>query len=517
MKKTKICSLVLGTALTAALAVGLAGCGTGGITGLYPDGYKYTEPTLSAAPLSALDGWTVTGTPDGSGLVAASKPQNGGGTAYMLYDFVAQRKVAEAENPFTAVSNNTGLYLVTKPSADGAGATYEYYDKMGLVKSSNEQGTAQQGYVEFAGDELLVMGADNTAAAVTRGIAPIFTPQAFTKLKDVYLETVGSTGYVRVWNEKGKLLRTVDVDAEMNAPSGATEWKIGNSVFRQYSERLPDDAGSYDYFESYYKYDLVTKRYDYSTGKVTEYDFNAKVTGSLTTDQTGAYLVVNPIRNKREADTQELRYYGENGEVRSNVSDMIAYTGNSSTKVIPDGEYTVLKNSVETKVYRGDKQVASADGAVDFEGGYFVRTDSTSGGMSVYYNLDGSVALRETADTQAVAAANNILYYSVTADSVQTIYAYTQEGGSQSLGAGSVDGNELVMYIENADGTMNAYMIMIGFTSPFLTNLSSQLTPVSTAISGDATEGYALLSASSASGETQYYLLTATGSDLYLP
>ena len=491
MKKIKICSLVLSAALTAALAVGLAGCGTGNISELYGEGYEYTEPTLTSGHVAALDGWEPysegpysSAVADAYGLVLFTRTENGA-ASYRLYDYAAMKEIVTAESFITPVTDGysvpIGIYVVQTAAGDGS-AQYEYYAKNGRVKTSTEKITASEdgGSVAFADGTVLVVGADGNVTEVTRDTSPVFTPTAesYLELEDVYIQKTSSDGQnFRVWSKEGKRLRDVALFDAWNIPASAeyfSVWGVGNSLFVQYDVALPDRASDYDYSDEYgTKYGVETKRYDFAAGKAYDCGIELYVAGKVETFSNaldlaeygsgGVMLEGYLIRGKKLASAACHRYYGEDGTVRV---DLDAYLSGASG-FRRDGEYIVLSNGAETKVYRGDKLMASADGSLDFAGGFFSRSRSND---TLYYNLDGSVALSvpDGGDITVLARQNNTLYYMQAADTETAVYAYTQAEGAVKLGTGRGYAMSPIYLLDNADGTVNVYQC--GYQTPLVQN-----------------------------------------------
>ena len=149
MKKIKICSLVLSAVLTTALAVGLAGCGTGNISDLYGEGYEYTEPTLTSGHVAALDGWEPytegpysSAVADAYGLVLITRTGNGA-ASYRLYDYAAMKEIVTAETLIEPVEDSSykpiGIYVV-QTAADGDAQVTQYFSI--VVGGSSSAGIA---------------------------------------------------------------------------------------------------------------------------------------------------------------------------------------------------------------------------------------------------------------------------------------------------------------------------------------------------------------------------------------
>ena len=555
MKKTKIVALTASLALSASLVLGMTAC-AGGVNSLYGDDYTYTAPTMTATALDALDGYTIDNTNgmDKFGIITAQKdvtpeateaePDPDTETEYILYDAVANKQIATTTKtdviPSAAWQVYTkiidGLYRYTETLETTGERTYIYYGKSGVVKTSNELITppvnSSDSRVTFSDGTMLVVAEDGTVNTYTLGIKPVFMPEAFMEYKDVYVQSLGTPSY-RVWNAEGEIVREVDLSKELSVPESASSpvtWTVGNSMFIQYAVVLPLDAADYDYTENMYKYDLVTKSYNYENGKVTEHNFDGIVSVDLDTaysdySDDGVFLNVRTISDKQPGASATLQYYGEDGKVLVDVQDLLP----EANDVTVYGEYVVLESPATISVYNTEGELlGSADAsAVTFKDGYFVRSGSTT----IVYNLAGEQVFsgKETAGHGGAygekvyrGIANGLIYYTIETEgtatsenpfpsSTTTVYTYSEADGDKTLGEGEIIGMSSpllqdIVYIYNSSSEDYTAYIK-GYADPVATGLDSAiaLTAERTSTLDDAS--YTLYSytetVTSGSGETQ--------------
>ena len=513
MKKTKIIALTASLALSASLVLGMTAC-AGGVNSLYGDDYTYTAPTMTATALDALDGYTIdnTNSMDKFGIITAYKdvtpeptdtePDPNTEREYILYDAVANKQIAtttKTEGYIPSASSvyikmTDGLYCYVEMSETTSEPTYIYYGKSGAVKTTDESGTRTGNTVTFSDGSVLIVAEDGTVNTYTLGIKPVFMPEAFTEYKDVYVQSL-VTSSCRVWNAEGEIVREVDVYKELSVPesvsspsSSVVTWTVGNSMFIQYAVMLPLDAADYDYTDSMYKYDLVTKSYNFENGKVTEHNFNELVTDTDTSPYSddGVFLSVSKIENKQINASTTLQYYGEDGNISVDLQDLLP--GADDVEVA--GEYVILKSPATINVYNTDGELlGSADAsAVTFQDGYFVRSNITAG-ITTVYNLEGEQVFSGKTSSAAYGEkeyfdiANGMIYYTITRegtetteDDVTTVYTYSEADGDKALGEGEVIGMPLpskdIVYIYNSSSEDYTAYIM-GYTNSVVAGLAS--------------------------------------------
>ena len=513
MKKTKIVALTASLALSASLVLGMTAC-AGGVNSLYGDDYTYTAPTMTATALDALDGYTIDNTNgmDKFGIITAQKdvtpeateaePDPDTETEYILYDAVANKQIATTTKtdviPSAAWQVYTkiidGLYRYTETLETTGERTYIYYGKSGVVKTSNELITppvnSSDSRVTFSDGTMLVVAEDGTVNTYTLGIKPVFMPEAFMEYKDVYVQSLGTPSY-RVWNAEGEIVREVDLSKELSVPESASSpvtWTVGNSMFIQYAVVLPLDAADYDYTENMYKYDLVTKSYNFENGKVTEHDFDGIVDAGTNGEKIiyspysddGVFLTVSKIENKQLSASATLQYYGEDGKMLVDVQELLP----EANDVTVYGEYVVLESPATISVYNTDGELlGSADAsAVTFQDGYFIRSGSTT----IVYNLageqvfSGKKSSAAYGEKQYVDIANGMIYYTITrkgtetteglspAD-VTTVYTYSEADGDKTLGEGEIRGG--IVYLYNSSSEDYTAYIM-GYTNSVAAGLA---------------------------------------------
>ena len=514
MKKTKIVALTASLALSASLVLGMTAC-AGGVNSLYGDDYTYTAPTMTVTTLGALDDYEIDSMDD-FGIITAHKdvtpeatdaePYPDTETTYLLYDATANKQIASvtrtgyfSQNVYVQMTD--GLYLLQTMSETTGEKTYTYYAKSGAVKTTEEPGTPAGSSVTFSDGTVLVVAEDGTVNTYTLGIQPVFTPETFTEYKDVYVQSL-VTSSCRVWNAEGEIVREVDVYKELSIPESASSssvvtWTVGNSMFIQYAVMLPLDAADYDYTENMYKYDLVTKSYNFENGKVTEHNFNELVTDTDTSPYSddGVFLSVSKIENKQINASETLQYY------------------------------VVLRSPAAISVYNTEGELlGSADAsAVTFQDGYFVRSGSTT----IVYNLAGEQVFSGKESVGHGGAygekvyqgiANGMIYYTITREGtettegpspadVTTIYTYSEADGEKTLGEvvpGSLESGYICIY-NNAKDAYSVYLP--GYTNPVITDLETYFSQVPNMTSGNTDVAYTLYTytetVTSGSGETQ--------------
>lgn len=559
MKKTKIVALTASLALSASLVLGMTAC-AGGVNSLYGDDYTYTAPTMTVTTLGALDGYTVDSI-DKFGVITAHKdvtpeatdaePYPDTETTYLLYDATASKQIASvtrteyfSQNVFSPLTHNNvpcGLYRLQTTSETTGERTYTYYAKSGAVKTTDESGTHTGNTVTFSDGTMLVVAEDGTVNTYTLGIQPVFMPEMFRELGDVYVQSLGSS-MTRVWNAEGEIVREVDLDKEMNKPATALDvgnWTVGNSYFEQYMVALPDDAADYDFIygdfsggtsTSLFKMDLVTKSYNYENGKVTEHNFDAMVDNveDSSYSDDGVFLTVRTISDKQLSASTTLQYYGEDGNISVDLQDLLP----GADEVEVTDEYVILKSPATINVYNTDGELlGSADArAVTFEDGYFVRSDITAG-ITTVYNLEGEQVFsgKETAGHGGAygekvyrGIANGLIYYTIEIEgtatsenpfpsSTTTVYTYSEADGDKALGEGEIIGMSSpllqdIVYIYNSSSEDYTAYIK-GYADSVATGLDSAI-----ALDGEGASKlddvtYALYSytetVTSGSGETQ--------------
>ena len=562
MKKKKLVGLTASLALGTALILTMTACGSS-TNDLIGKEYAPTAPSMSSVSLTALDGYTVTGL-DKYGLATAYQyerletPTADGKNhtfTYLLYDVVANKAVAtktvnQAGTSYSSVFTKVtdGIYRVANTSADGKAVDYTYYAKEGDVKTTEEYVSSASGsIVTFKDGTELIVQEDGSVSTIQLGIQPVFTPEEFDELGDVYIETIetildDNSVWHRVWSDEGKILREVNINKELEVPSTVNDqdmevWFIGNSYFVQYSVRLPDDAAKYDYAADTSKYDLVTKSYNFKTGKVKEYnvDFVVSSYNPNPASADGVFLSVQTISDKQISASRTYQYYGEDLKVRVDLQKLLP----DCNKVEIDGDYVVLSSPAAINVYQDGELVGSADAAADvtFQDGYFVQT---VGSNKYIYTLDGSRIFEGISDTAGVSNAslgekvyhnifNGIIYYTVkeevattsasgtTTQEVEIVYAYAN-GSEMRLGEGTYSDRWIT--IENTvDDETTSTVYYAGYSDAIVSNLSGSRDAAPSATNGETS--YFLYkyneTVESGSGEnvtketvTKYVLVTVT-------
>lgn len=536
MKKTKW--FVLATSLLLAAAFALAGCA--GVGKLYDD--KYVAPSVTKTDLTALDGYALPGSTgsgaiDAFGLFMAYKADTEGATTYVLYNAETNSVVAQTTEAGGFAKIADGLYRVTLlPDAAEGETSYQFYGKSGLVYTAAEDaGTYRDGVLAFRDGTILVVGIDGTVTQSSYGFDPVFAPAACAKRGDVYVENVAGSVY-RVWKENGKLARTVNVDEELGLPSAAAlmaSFDAGSSMVNQYIVLLPDDASRYDliyYMEeggsvSAVKCDLITKRYDFASGKVSEYNFDFLIEDAYSLTYTDEAVIVygNPIEDRQLVDKATLRIIGANCKDVVDVQGILP----GATDIEESGPYIVVTDGASRAVFENGKHLATVDASVQFAGGFFYRQ---IGSNCVYYDAEGNKVLEGTTNggdagdkvLMSSSPANGILYYSVTGEGetpVTNIYSYTLEGGEKLLGEAAY-GSGFVGFVFVKGSSADAYTVYLqGFEEAILSNVAVDGMDIDFAASGisEAAEArYTILQYKVKNGEElvdKYLLLRLTGSD----
>lgn len=535
MKKTKW--FVLAASLLLAAAFALAGCA--GVGKLYDE--KYVAPSVTKTDLTALDGYALTtgsgNAIDAFGLFRASKTDTDGTTTYVLYNAETNAVVAQTTEAGGFAKIADGLYCVTLlPDAAEGETSYQFYGKSGLVyTAAGDAGTSNDGVLAFRDGTILVVGIDGTVTQSSYGFDPVFAPAACTKRGDVYVESVTGSVY-RVWKENGKLARTVKVFEELGIPSAAeimATFDVGSSMVLQYMVFLPDDASRYDLI--YYmkegesvsavKCDLITKRYDFASGKVSEYNFDFLIedVDDLTYTDEAVIVYGNPIEDRQLVEKASMRIIGANCKDVVDVQGILP----GATGIAESGPYIVVTDGASRAVFENGKHLATVDASVQFAGGFFYRQ---IGSNCVYYDAEGNKVLEGTTNGGDAGdkvlmnsyPVNGILYYSVTTEGetpVTNIYSYTLEGGEKLLGEAAY-AYGLVNFVFVKGSSADAYTVYLqGFEEAILSNVAVDGMDIASAASGisEAAEArYTILRYKVKNGEelvNKYLLLRLTGSD----
>lgn len=532
MKKAKL--LVMLASLMLAAAFAFAGCS--GVGKLYDEDYEALAMTKTE--LSALEGYTSLGSIDNFGLFVATKTDTSGETpvtTYNLYNVETNTSLATTDEAGGFEKITDGLYCVTiLPEGEGE-PSYQYYGKSGVVYTSAEKGSNVGGAVAFRDGTILVVGIDGTVTQSSYGFDPVFAPAACAKRGDVYVENVTGSVY-RVWKENGKLARTVKVFEELGIPSAAeimATFDVGSSMVLQYMVFLPDDASRYDLI--YYmkegesvsavKGDLITKRYDFASGKVSEYNFDFLIedVDDLTYTDEAVIVYGNPIEDRQLVEKATLRIIGANCKDVVDVQGILP----GATGIAESGPYIVVTDGASRAVFENGKHLATVDASVQFAGGFFYRQ---IGSNCVYYDAEGNKVLEGTKNggdagdkvLMNSAPVNGILYYSVTTEGetpVTNIYSYTLEGGEKLLGeAAYAYGFEGFVFVKGSSA--DAYTVYLqGFEEAILSNVAVDGMDIASAASGiseAAGARYTILRYKVKNGEelvNKYLLLRLTGSD----
>lgn len=483
MKKTKLCALLVGTVLTSALVLGMAGCTTN-TARLYDE--RYDVPVVGVNAVDALDGYVAnadTSSVDAFGLIVLYKDTEAtdGGTAtrtYALYDLLSDTVVATSDDEGGFEKMTDGLYRVAISSTISGGLdVYEYYGRSGLLISGGKTlYLGDDGRYYLNDGRMVIIDKDGYARLVNSSFDPVFTPWSdeFVELKDVYAETLSSGDeFVRVWSKDGEVLNTYDTYSVLQVPDEAFNpviWIVGNSAFVQYSIELPDDAADYDYYQSYSKYNLVTKSINFKTGSVSEYDFGAIVEEVVPNNasQEGVFLKIQAINDKVPSSKRILQYYGENGSIRVDLQKLLP----GANQCMVQNGYVVISNDVTFAVYASDgKYVASADAAFNFSQGFFFREFQDN---MIIYDKEGNEIMTVSIDPSSLQTGDKMIvtilmdtiyFYSVEEDASSAaeqyvLYKYTAESGSVRLGEGTLSG--FIYYIEDDDGDYSAYSVYNG-------------------------------------------------------
>ena len=529
MKKTKW--FVLAASLLLAAAFALAGCA--GVGKLYDE--KYVAPSVTKTDLTALDGYALTtgsgNAIDAFGLFRAYKADTDK-TTYVLYNAETNAAVAQTTETGGFVKITDGLYCVTLlPDAAEGETSYQFYGKSGLVyTAAGDAGTYKDGVLAFRDGTILVVGIDGTVTQSSYGFDPVFAPAACEKMGDVYVENVAGTVY-RVWKENGKLARTVNVDEELGLPSAAglmASFYAGSSIVLQYIVLLPDDASRYDLI--YYmgegesvsavKCDLITKRYDFASGKVSEYNFDFLIedVDSLTYTDEAVIVYGNPIEDRQLVDKATLRIIGANCKDVVDVQGILP----GATGIAESGPYIVVTDGASRAVFENGKHLATVDASVQFAGGFFYRQ---IGSNCVYYDAEGNKVLEGTTTGGDAGdkvlmnsyPVNGIIYYTVTTEGetpVKNVYSYTLAGGEKLLGVWAGEDMNFVFV-----GTTDVTVYRFGFETAVLTNAAvegPELNSVISGVSETAEARYQIFTYKVKNGEElvdKYLLLRWTGSD----
>ncbi|MBQ8685811.1 MAG: hypothetical protein IJ514_06550 [Clostridia bacterium] len=387
--------------------------------------YSYTQATKKVAALTKDN---VLSSFDGLGLcivTTVNTEQNS--TTYKLFDAIAndyvegvEITVAASQEPAAdALSYSvqtglekagTGMYYTTKTTYTRTTATddwtgikteYTVYGKNGKIAENVEGSFVDEIFVTKQGAHIYlnVNGALTVENNLFKGY--LTYDNSAKKLDDYYVDTSASNGNYIVYDKDGKYLRSFKYANELEIPETAelkATWSIGNRLFFQYANQLPEDENDYDYVaydytaENVQKYDLITAYYNVKKDKVKKIDFDYVVQSEydLQYNDELAVLTVQEIKDERLMDTALLQSFDDDGDVAVDLQELV----DGATSFMPINEDMVLVgNGTTSRLYQGKKLIKEFVGLINTLQGVgkncFYTSDQTNQLVSIY-NLDGS-------------------------------------------------------------------------------------------------------------------------------
>ena len=377
---------------------------------------EYSSAEISVDTLVALGSDEIVSIDD-SGLMLVKRTAEDGTVTYTFFDITTNAYLPEEVSyviPATVtdgimyggIDNFTkGIYYSTE--IHGSETFYKFYSREGKVDAGagdmhGLELSAADGTMTYVGmDGKLQTGKSPFDRYLT--IEDAADPELI-KLDGYYAQATDINGVYNFFDESGIWVKNVNllaVFSENDLVKDTVVWTVGDRIFYQCTEILPDDAEEYDLLTRGYagnavKAQLKTAYYDVSEGETATVDDFMYVVRSQVEQPNDSVAVLNVSRitDGKTSVAEIVQSFDEDGEVLTNLQTLVSgaasYKAYENYVVLSDGdkEYVCMDEAVvgtflaNTFTYRNNMAYAQASGK------YFLyNLDGTSYGM---VDIEGS-------------------------------------------------------------------------------------------------------------------------------
>lgn len=356
-------------------------------------------------------------------------------------------------------------------------STYTLYGKngviaenlKGLVNTTNGTFTTKDGevyYVDVNGD----------VKSTKDPLAKYMTATSnYNKVGDYYYNTV-SNGLCNLYDANGNYIRNFDMYTEFEMPMAYdyTTWSVGNRLFIQYIEMLPETEKKYDVEvpgeDGAQKYNITTKYYDVEKDKVKEVDLGYFVQGKVSNNDNKdiAVLSISEIQDKKLMRKSLVQSFNEKGKVAVDLQKLVP--GATSYSYNKENDYVTLSDGDMDYICQGKEVIGKfPTGKVTYTNNVACALNS-NGSFLYIYNLSGTVAaaveLDDVADGlngYAILMNGDIVY-----ESDGGVTVYDTRSKSALCVAVNNNGEEITVdvnnaYVETVVETNNSYKVTYSF------------------------------------------------------
>lgn len=436
-------SIVTSAALLLSLGFTMAGCGANAakLAPKFKGDYSATLTNINS--LYAGVDYTF-GASDETGLVIVSTfNEAAAATTYQVYDVTTDSFVAgiSSTSPLSFLGNGL-IYaqnvIVNPDPANPIEPTYNLYTRAGIYRSSI-MGTAADNVFTTDSGERIYVGVDGEVAAEA-DITKEICVAANVEEKGKYFVEEGD-GFFKVYDKKGKYKRTFVPEFELGMLKGENVhggWYVGTKAFVQSSFKLADSAEDYDYYTPDGKFDLITRSYDFASGKIKNYkNFDFIVTdveAGLTDDY--AFAEVQEVKDGYVSEATYFTTLGADGDVYVDLQKLAV--GAELKDISDDGKYISLSDAAGyTRIFKGSKEVLALSDDIKVETIAGDVACYSKNGTLYMYNMKKKEIVNTVTDFTSVqrTVTGDIVYASSYDDGITVSYSLwdTEDNYSTSL------------------------------------------------------------------------------------
>lgn len=354
-----------------------------------------------------------------------------------------------------------------EPQAGSVG-TYTLYGKNGVI-AENLKGIVDTNNGTFTtkDGEVYYVDVNGDVKSTKDPLAKYMTATSnYNKVGDYYYNSQGN-GLYNIYDANGNYVRNFDMYTEFEMPMtmGQTTWTVGNRLFVQYYEMLPENEKKYDvmmtmamyeetamlFYDGMQKYNVVTKYYDVEKDKVKEIDFDYIVNNDVSQDNESiAVLEVSEIKDKQITKKGLVQSFNEKGKVAVDLQKLVPGATNYSYN--KKNDYVKLSDGDMDYICQGKEVIGKfPTGKVTYSNNV-AYTKNSNGSFLYIYNLSGSVAeaielddVVNNIDGCAALMNGDIVY-----ESDGGIYVYDTRNKSSNCVAVNNNGEQIVVDVNNA-------------------------------------------------------------------
>ena len=355
-------ALVMATLLTLSLSLSMAGCTEDKISKLAPDYDGDYDITVSET-IQGLSNLNYNfGATDNNGLVVVSS-LNGGLTSYQLFDIVSQQFIPGTTSANPIILLDEGLFY--SASTDGITTNYTLYSRLGQLAMGAGSVSSNGVFTSAATGARTYVDVKGNITEETDPFEEIFNKykaDRCVKVGSYYLDYYNSESNITVYNSKGKKVRTINPTLRLGLSSNSevnffnAQWSIGNKMFFQVINELPDSEDSYDVYEENTKYDIITYSYNVKSDKLSKVkDFDYVVSDVYASNDDNVVLQVCEIENKRIINQAFLQAFNSKGKVSIDIQSLAP--GATAYGYNPVSGFSFLRAAGYTYIYDGNKHL----------------------------------------------------------------------------------------------------------------------------------------------------------------